>query len=114
MQVTFTARHFKATEPLRLYAENEVARLRKFADGIVGCDIVLTQERNNHIADITVRIDNVKLNVSESTEDFFKSIDQAVDKLERQIKKHRDKVRKHSHEKISEVLLAPSGEEEAE
>ena len=114
MQVTFTARHFKATKPLREYAESEVTRLKKYADGIVGCDIVLTQERNNHIADITLKIDNAKLTVSESTDDFFKSIDQAVDKLERQVKRHREKIRQHRHEKITEVLASPENEVEFE
>ena len=114
MQVTFTARHFKATEPLRKYAETEVTRLQKYADGIVGCDVVLTLERINHIADITLKIDNARLTVREISDDFFKSIDQAVEKLERKVKKHREKIRMHSHEKISEVLVTPEKEEEME
>ncbi|RKY92000.1 ribosomal subunit interface protein, partial [candidate division KSB1 bacterium] len=47
MRVTFTARHFKASEQLRQYAENEVKKLKKFFDGIVDCDVILTKQRAN-------------------------------------------------------------------
>jgi len=114
MQVTFTARHFKASEPLKTYAEKEVARLERYMDGIVGCEIILTQERSQYIADITVKTRFARLTVKEITDDFFKSIDQAVDKLERQIKKQKKKFRNRDRERIGEVLLTPSEEEEAE
>ena len=107
MQMTFTARHFKATDSLKNYSETEINRLQKFFDRIVDCDVVLTKERNNHIADITLKVSNGVLAVKESSDDFFKSIDQAVNKLERQIKKFKGKNRKHSHEKINEVLIIP-------
>jgi|Deesub1362B_J571_1020462.scaffolds.fasta_scaffold01976_3 putative sigma-54 modulation protein len=114
MQVTFTARHFRASEPLKDYAEREVTRLEKYNSGILGCDIVLTQERSNHIADITVKTRHARLTVRESTDDFFKSIDQAVDKLERQLKKEKEKFKVRNREKIGEALLASPEEEEAE
>lgn len=107
MQITFTARHFKANESLKDYSETEISRLQKFFDGIVDCDVVLIKERNNQIADITLKVSNGILAVRESSDDFFKSIDQAVDKLERQIKKFKGKNRKHSHEKINDVLKIP-------
>ncbi len=105
MQITFTARHFKASESLKSYAENEVNRLNKFFEGIVDCDIILSKERNNNIAEISLKVSSGVLSVKESSEDFYKSIDLAVDKLERQIKKFKDKIHSYSHKKINEVLL---------
>ena len=40
MQIKFTARHFKASESLKDYAENEIQRLQKFFDRIVDCDVI--------------------------------------------------------------------------
>ena len=114
MQITFTARHFKATESLKKYIDTEVERLQKFFDGIVDCDVVLEKERNNHIADISLKISNGVLAVKESSDDFYKSIDLAVGKLERQIKKYKGKIRSHSHEKINDVLLSSEKVEEGE
>lgn len=114
MQITFTARHFKASDSLKKYAEGEVKRLKKFFDGIVDCDVVLIKERSNQIADISLKVSNGVLAVKESSEDFYKSIDQAVEKLERQIKKFKGKIRNHSHEKINDVLQTPEMAEEEE
>ena len=107
MQITFTARHFKASESVKEYAENEIQRLQKFFDRIVDCDIILVKERNNLIADISLNVSNGVLAVKESSDDFYKSIDQAVNKLERQIKKFKGKNRHYSHEKIIDVLETP-------
>jgi len=105
MQITFTARHIKATDSLKNYAENEVNRLTKFFEGIVDCDIVLSKERSNNIAEISLKVSSGMLSVKESSDDFYKSIDLAVDKLERQIKKFKGKIRNYSHKKINNALL---------
>jgi putative sigma-54 modulation protein len=107
MQIKFTARHFKASESLKDYAENEIQRLQKFFDRIVDCDIILVKERNNLIADISLNVSSGVLAVKESSEDFYKSIDKAVDKLERQIKKYKGKNRNYKHDKINDVLETP-------
>ena len=107
MDFSKPSRHFKASESLKNYAENEIKRLQKFFDRIVDCDIILVKERNNLIADISLNVSNGMLAVKESSEDFYKSIDQAVDKLERQIKKFKGKNRNYSHEKINDVLETP-------
>ena len=114
MQTTFTARHFKASESLKQYAESEVSRLQKYFDGIVVCDIILSEERNNQIAEISTKVSNALLSARESSEDFYKSIDLALEKLSRQLKRHKAKLRQHSHEKINDALSGPvTIEEEA-
>ena len=107
MQITFAARHFKASESLKNYAETEVTRLQKYFDGIVACGIVLSQERNNHIAEISAKVSNGLLSVKESSDDFYKSIDLAVEKLQRKLKKHKAKLRQHSHQRINDSLSGP-------
>lgn len=105
MQITFTARHFKTPQNLKQYAENEVTNLLKHSRDIVVCDIVLSKEKINKIVEITAKVSNTILSAKESSEDFFKSIDLTVNKLERQLIKHKEKSRKHNHHKINDVLI---------
>ncbi len=113
MQTTFTSRHFKSTENLKTYAQDEVQKMQKFFDRIVECDIILVKEKKNNLtADISMKVSNSVLNAKESSDDFYKSIDLAVEKLERQIKKYKGKNHNHSHTKINDVLLETENVEE--
>jgi len=91
MRINFTARHYKPSERLKEYAQNEVKRLEKYYDGIIDCDIILDYQKDIQIAEIMVTVYGTKLTVKEKTEDIYKSIDSAVEKLERQLKRYKEK-----------------------
>ena len=92
MRVSFTARHSKKTsQRLKAYAENEVTRLEKIYRGIVDCNIVLDYQKETQIAEINVGVYGTQLTAVEKSEDIYKSIDLAVAKLERQLKKYKEK-----------------------
>lgn len=110
MHINFTARHYKAPDRLKDFAETKVKRLKKYYDGIIDCQIILDYEKKDQIADISVKVYGQKLQVVEKSEDIFKSIDIAVDKLGRQVKKYKEKLRKHTHDKASNAGYPPSVE----
>ena len=91
MRINFTARHYKPSERLKEYAVNEVKRLEKYYDGIIDCDIILDYQKDIQIAEIIIGVYGSKLTVTEKTDDIYKSIDVAVSKLERQLKKYKEK-----------------------
>ncbi|MBN2011138.1 ribosome-associated translation inhibitor RaiA [candidate division KSB1 bacterium] len=92
MRVNFTARHSKKTsQRLKDYAQEEVKRLEKIFQGIVDCDIVLDYQKETKIAEINVGVHGTQLTAVEKSDDIYKSIDQAVAKLERQLKKYKQK-----------------------
>ncbi|NOZ61939.1 MAG: ribosome-associated translation inhibitor RaiA [Calditrichaeota bacterium] len=91
MRVTFTARHYKSSPRLKEYAESEVQRLEKFFDGIISCEIVLDYQKDIQIAEINVIVHGQQLTVMEKSEEIRKSIDLAVDKMERQLKRYKEK-----------------------
>lgn len=101
MRINITARHFKAPKHLKEYAEKKVRRLKRYYDGIIDCHIILDYEKQTQLAEITITVYNQKLVALEKSEDIFKSIDLAVDKLERQVKKYKEKLRDHSFDKPS-------------
>jgi len=97
MNVQITARHFKAHEGLKQYALSQVSTLKKYYDGIVNGTIILRYEKlrdSVKIAEINLAVFGTNLVAVEKSEDFYKSIDNAVGKLERQLIKYKSKRRK--------------------
>ncbi|MBN1153292.1 ribosome-associated translation inhibitor RaiA [candidate division KSB1 bacterium] len=91
MRINFTARHYKPSERLKEYAETEVRSLEKYYDSIVDCDIILDYQKEIQIAEINLVVHGAKLSATEKSEDIYKSIDLAVAKLQRQLKKYKEK-----------------------
>lgn len=106
MRVTFTARHFKPSDRLKTFAENEVQRLRKYYDGIIDCEIILDYVKSDQIAEIVLGVYGTKLAVVEKSEDMYKSIGLAVSKLERKLKRYKGKLFSHKNEKVTSVLVS--------
>ncbi len=93
MVIEFTARHFKAPDQLRTYAENEMERLNRYYDRITQGQIILAHEHNVYSVEINVSVPTDKLNVKESSDNITKSIDRAVDTMVTRIKKYKDKLK---------------------
>jgi putative sigma-54 modulation protein len=96
MNVQFTARHFKAHDGLKNYAFAQVSTLTKYFDGIINGNIILQYEKlrdSVKIAEINLAVYGTQLVAIEKSDDFYKSIDNAVSKLERQLVKYKDKRR---------------------
>jgi len=104
MNITITARHFKAPKPLKDYAREEVERLKKYYDGIIDGEIILSWEKLTQIAEINLKVYGQTLTAKEKSEDIRKSIALAVDKLERQVRKYKGKWHKKGNAKAALVL----------
>jgi putative sigma-54 modulation protein len=97
MQLSVTFRHMDATDAIREYAREKVERINKyFSDPIKG-HVVLSCERGyNHIADVTITLRNgLVIKGQESTEDLYSSIDLVMAKIERQVRRYKEKIRSH-------------------
>lgn len=100
MRVNITARHFKAPDRLKEYAETEVQKLTKYFDGIIECEIILDYEKTIQVIEIAMKVHKQKLFAREKSDDIYKGIDRAVDKIGRQLKKYKEKLKDHSHTKV--------------
>lgn len=109
MRVNFTARHYKSSKRLKDYAENEVQKLTKFYNGIIDCDIILDYQKELQIAQVSINVFGTRLSVTEKTDDIYKSIDTAVEKLERQLKRYKEKhFQQFDVEEINEIKKVES------
>jgi putative sigma-54 modulation protein len=95
MQVNITFRHLEPTEALKTHVRGRVEHVQKFIDRPTEAHAVLHVENLNHHAEITVKAGRYLLRGTARTPDMYASIDAATDKIEKQLKKHRDKVKDH-------------------
>ena len=96
MDIHITARHFKAHKTLRAYGFEAINKLERFYDSIVSADLILSYEKATHsvkIAELHVKVSRSVLKALEKSDDYPKSIDAAVEKMERQLQKYKAKQR---------------------
>jgi putative sigma-54 modulation protein len=92
MNILVTARHFKAKQELQDYAHAEAAKLERHFDRITTVELVLSFQKKDQIAELIVKVPKDLLRVETTTDDMMKSIDQAVGKMVRQLKKYKDQL----------------------
>ena len=100
MDISVTFRHTKPTESLRSYAEEKISKINKYLDSPLEAHIVLTVEKFRHQADVTLSLNGTRIKGVEETGDMYSAIDQVMDKIEKQVKRHLSKVRSHRSENI--------------
>ena len=100
MDITVTFRHTEPIESLKIYAEEKVSKIRKFLDSPLEAHIVLTVEKFRHQADVTLSVNGTRIKAVEETADMYSAIDQVMDKIEKQVKRHLSKIRSHRLENL--------------
>lgn len=95
MQLSITFRNFEASESLKEYAREKVDRVNRYLDRAGEAHVVLSLERHLHHADITLHSGPFVLRGKEKSGDMYASIDLAVDKIERQLKRYKDRLKHH-------------------
>ncbi|MBW1722499.1 MAG: ribosome-associated translation inhibitor RaiA [Deltaproteobacteria bacterium] len=114
MEITVTFRHMEPSESLKAYAEEKISKIKKYLYSPMEAHVVLGVEKFRHMADVTLRVDGAMIKGAEETEDMYSAIDQVMDKIEKQVKKYRSKIRERGPENIkggetleSEATLEP-------
>ena len=93
MQTSLTFKNIDPSEHLKSYAREKLDRFDKFLDNPAEANVVLTVEKFRHIAEINITGDRLNINGKEETNDMYSAIDMAMDKIEIQIKKTKQKTR---------------------
>lgn len=93
MKVSITGRHFDLTDQHKEYVEKRLMHLKRFFDTIMDCHVILEKEKHRESAEITIQVNGVMMHGEEETGDIFTSIDLVVDKIEKQIKKYKARLK---------------------
>ncbi len=95
MQTSITFKNIDASEHLKSYVGDKLNRFDRLLDNPAEASVVLSVEKFRHIAEIKITGDRLKINGKEETNDMYSAIDMVLDKLEKQIKKNKQKIRGH-------------------
>lgn len=97
MQLSVTFRHMEASDALREHAREKLEKIKKFFPDPIMAHVVFSTERGyQHHADVNIQLHNgLVIKGSEITEDMYSSIDLVMTKIERQVRKYKEKIRDH-------------------
>lgn len=93
MQVSITARHIDLSDEHKEYIHKRLGHLKKFFEAIMDCHVILTKEKHRESADITIQVNGVTMHGEEETEDVLSSVDLVINKIERQIKRYKERMK---------------------
>ena len=91
MQVSITGHHVEVTEALKAHVEDKFSKLKRHFDNVVDVHVILTVEKLEQKAEATLQISGAKLYADDIQADMYVAIDNMIDKLDRQVVKHKEK-----------------------
>ena len=98
MQVSVIGRHIEVTDALKQYATEKFNRLEKYLPKAL--DVVITLsvvKKVHHIAEAVIKSNGVLIQASEETEEMYSAIDLLIEKIERRVRRYKEKLVDHKH-----------------
>lgn len=95
MQINLHGHHVELTDPLKTYVNEKFSRLARHFDHISSTQVTLSVEKTRQKAEATIRFSGGEVFADSIEGDMYAAIDLLVDKLDRQILKHKEKIKAH-------------------
>ena len=95
MQIQIDGHHVDVTESMHDYIHNKLTRVERHFDQVVDVHVVLRVEKQRQKAEATVHLAGNNIHAESENDDMYAAIDALVDKLDRQVKKHKEKLTDH-------------------
>lgn len=95
MQLTITGHHIEVTAALKNKVKSKLSKLERHFDHLTDVHCILTVEKLQHKAEATVHLTGGTIHADAIDEDMYAAVDSLVDKLSRQVKKHKEKLTDH-------------------
>ncbi len=99
MQVTVIGRHIEITDSLKLYATEKISRVEKYLPKTVQAVITLSVVKKvHHIAEAVIKSNGLLIQASEETEEMYSAIDLLIEKIDRRVRRYKEKLVDHKHQ----------------
>jgi len=95
MQLNLTGQHIEITDSLRDHVNNKCEKLTRHFNQMTNVHVILSVEKQRQKAEATIHVSGAELFASDESENMYTSIDNLIAKLDRQIIKHKDKIKDH-------------------
>ncbi len=96
MQINITGHHVDLTDAMRDYVNTKFAKLERHFDNITNVQVTLTVQKQRQEAEATVNISGGELFAQAESDDMYAAIDSLIDKLDRQVVKHKEKLQRRN------------------
>ena len=93
MQINITGHHIEVTPALRAYVTEKFQRISRHFDNVISIDVILKVENHHKHAEAKINTAGKSLFAMESDSDMYAAIDGLIDKLDKQVRRHKDRVR---------------------
>ena len=104
MQINISGHHVELTAALQDFIKTKMKRIERHFDHVMDVHVVLGSVRQQHTVEATVHVAGNNLHAESEHEDMYAAIDLLMDKLDRQVRKHKEIVRDHLHAANHEKL----------
>jgi len=95
MQINLSGHHVEITDSLRDYVDTKFTKLERHFDHINNVYVILNVEKLNQKAEATMHLDGGEVFATSEHTDMYAAIDSLIDKLDRQVIKHKEKLKRH-------------------
>jgi putative sigma-54 modulation protein len=95
MQINVSGHHINVTPPLRRYVSEKLERIQRHSDHVVNANCILTVEKLQHKAEAMISMRGIQIYADAIDQDMYAAIDGLADKLDRQVRKHKEKNSDH-------------------
>ena len=107
MQINITARHLALTPAISDYVRKKVEKCERYFDHLVSAQVILYVEKYRQVAEVVIHASKTTFRSKEESIDLYAAIDLAVDKIEKQLKKYKEKGKIHRKNKNRSSLGKP-------
>lgn len=101
--ITFTGRHIQITDALKAYALEKMSKIERISDRIIDVVITMDTQKIEHRTDIQMKVGHLLIRGHSVSTDMYASIDQAVDRIQRQMRRYKTKIQDHHAKSLAVV-----------
>ena len=102
MNLSISGHHLEVTPALRSYVEGKLERIIRHFDQVIDVNVVMSVDKLIHKAEINLHVRGKDLFAESSNTDMYAAIDALIDKLDRLVIKHKNKLQDHGHDSIKD------------
>jgi putative sigma-54 modulation protein len=108
MNITISGHHIEVTPAIREHIQNKLERITRHFDQVIDITVTITvdklkEKQKRHKADINLHVPGKDIHAESVAEDLYAAIDLLMDKLDRQVIRHKTKRRDHTHDTVKHM-----------
>lgn len=104
-KIHVTGRDVLVTDAMKDYAIEKLSKIERFTSRIIDVHVTMDIQKLDHRVDIVIKVDHIKIKSSATSTDMYASLDRAVEKIERQLRRYKTRIREHTAKPVNIVDL---------